>query len=236
MIKEKLFSENSSEVINYDLCIYGHLSVDRVFNDFIETQSLGCMANVWRAFKRISPDTEIGLVPTSIGEALIYADKDTNQRYSNFVPDVKSQIPEIKDTRISHAMYINKLPDTSWIKNLKGIISADVCAGAAVDTSLLEYLDILFISDEDAFADLKTMSKLTKGIVVLHHSKGSNISDGSKEYEFKINDSMYIPKINVLGAGDIFASSFLHGMLLNKSISECQQYAHYKTSELLKCP
>jgi sugar/nucleoside kinase (ribokinase family) len=150
------------------------------------------------------------------------------------VPDLKTQKPIIQESKISHAMYINKLLDVSWLENLKGIISADVCAGPRVDSSLLQHVDYFFIADEDAYADLTTMCKDTKGYVVLHTNKSSVVSDGRYETKHQIDDSMFVQKSNVLGAGDMFASSFLHGLHLGLQIDDIQKYAHETTSKLIK--
>ena len=102
----------------HDITLYGHLTVDRIFDGFEERQTLGAMANMWRTFKQIAPDLDVGLVPTSIGEAMVYIDRQSCTRYSNFVPDLKTNSPIIKETKISHAMYINKLLDIDWLKDL----------------------------------------------------------------------------------------------------------------------
>ena len=218
----------------HDITLYGHLTVDRIFDGFEERQTLGAMANMWRTFKQIAPDLDIGLVPTSIGEAMVYIDRQSCTRYSNFVPDLKTNSPIIKETKISHAMYINKLLDISWLKDLTGIISADVCAGPKVDTSLLQYIDYFFIADEDAYADLSTMCKDTKGHVILHTNKSSIVSDGTAEHSFTIDEDLFVQKSNVLGAGDMFASSFLYGVNQNMPIDQAQIYAHATASELIK--
>ncbi len=217
----------------HDIALYGHLTVDRIFDGFEERQTLGAMANMWRTFKLIAPDLDIGLTPTSIGEAMVYIDRDSSTRYSNFVPDIKTNKPIIKESKISHAMYINKLLDISWLKDLKGIISADVCAGPRVDASLLQHVDYFFIADEDAYADLSTMCKDTKGYVILHTNKSSVVSDGTNETKYKIEENMFVEKSNVLGAGDMFASSFLYALNKNMSIEQIQKYAHETTSRLI---
>tara|TARA_Y100001958_G_C21181387_1_gene511181 strand:+ start:615 stop:1292 length:678 start_codon:yes stop_codon:yes gene_type:complete len=218
----------------HDITLYGHLTVDRIFDGFEEKQTLGAMANMWRTFKLIAPDIDIGLVPTSIGEAMVYLDRDSCTRYSNFVPDIKTNKPIIKQSKISHAMYINKLLDVNWLKDLNGTVSADVCAGPKVDSSLLQYLDYFFVADEDAYADLKTMCKDTKGYVILHTNKSSVVSDGRYENSFKIDEDMFVPKSNVLGAGDMFASSFLYALNLGLPTDQIQKYAHETTSKLIK--
>ena len=162
----------------HDITLYGHMTVDRIFDGFEEKQTLGAMSNMWRTFKHIAPELDVGMCPTSIGEAIVYIDRDSSTRYSNFVPDIKTNTPIIQQSKISHAMYINKLLDVSWLKDLTGVISADVCAGPRVDCSLLQHIDYFFIADEDAYADLKTMCKDTKGYVILHTNKSSVVSDG----------------------------------------------------------
>ena len=131
-------------------------------------------------------------------------------------------------------MYINKLLDIDWLKDLTGIISADVCAGPKVDTSLLQYVDYFFIADEDAYADLSTMCRDTKGHVILHTNKSSIVSDGTTEHSFTIDEDLFVQKSNVLGAGDMFASSFLYGVNQNMPIDQAQIYAHATASELIK--
>jgi len=218
----------------HDITLYGHMTVDRIFDGFEEKQTLGAMANMWRTFKQIAPDIDIGMCPTSIGEAMVYIDRDSSTRYSNFVPDIKTNTPIIQQSKISHAMYINKLLDVSWLKDLPGTVSADVCAGKRVDPALLQYLDYFFIADEDAYADLSTMCKDTKGYIILHTNKSSIVSNGRYETEYQIEDSIFVPKSNVLGAGDMFASSFLYGLHLGLQIEETQKFAHKTTSKLIR--
>ena len=218
----------------HDITLYGHLTVDKIFDGFDAHQTLGAMANMWRTFKQIAPELDVGLCPTSIGEALIYVDRDSSTRYSNAVLDIKTKSPIIKESKISHALYINKLSDVSWLPKLPGIISADVCAGTKVNVDLLQYLDYFFIADEDAFADITTMAKLTKGTVILHTSKSSIVSDGKIEKKYTLDDSLYVPKSNVLGAGDMFASSFLYAIHTNKDVELAMSYAHETTSKLIR--
>ena len=45
---------------------------------------------------------------------------------------------------------------------------------------------------------------------------------------------MFISESNVLGAGDMFASSFLYGIHLGLPIDQTQKYAHETTSKLIK--
>ena len=103
-----------------------------------------------------------------------------------------------------------------------------------MDSKLLQCLDYFFIADEDAYADLSTMCKDTKGHVILHTNKSSVVSDGRYETKYQIDDSMFVPKSNVLGAGDMFASCFLYGLHLGLQIEEIQKFAHETTSNLIR--
>ena len=77
------------------------------------------------------------------------------------------------------------------------------------------------------------MCKDTKGYVILHTNKSSVVSDGKTETSYKINDSLFVEKSNVLGAGDMFASSFLYGLNKKDPIDQIQKYAHEITSKLI---
>ena len=103
-----------------------------------------------------------------------------------------------------------------------------------MDSNLLQHVDYFFIADEDAYADLQTMCKDTKGYVILHTNKSSVISDGRYENSYTIEEDMFVPKSNVLGAGDMFASSFLYGLHLGLPMDQLQKYAHETTSKLIK--
>ena len=98
-----------------DITLYGHLTVDKIFDGFVEKQTLGAMANMWRTWKLIAPDLNVGLVPTSVGEALIYVDRESCTRYSNFVSDIKVNKPIVKESKMSHAGvcsdYVEKFDD-----------------------------------------------------------------------------------------------------------------------------
>ena len=60
------------------------------------------------------------------------------------------------------------------------------------------------------------------------------VSDGRYENKYQIEDNMFVPKSNVLGAGDMFASSFLYGLHLGLQMEEIQKYAHETTSKLIR--
>jgi sugar/nucleoside kinase (ribokinase family) len=139
-------------------------------------------------------------------------------------------LPCIKESKWNHILYVNNLPDTSFIKNINsGIISYDISVGKQIDVELLKYVDYLFISDEDMFTDFDSLCNLTKGWVILHHKTGSISSN--KNNKIVINTEE-IDNVNVLGAGDIYISHFIVNMLRNIQIKNSLQMAHddtYKT-------
>ena len=200
----------------YDISLYGHLTRDIIFEDFDRKDSIGSIANVWSTLVQINPSLKINLQPTSIGQALIYVDKETSIRVSKPQLNLKTKLPDIKESKWNHILYVNNLPDTSFIKNINtGIISYDISVGKQIDVDLLKYVDYLFISDEDMFTDFYSLCNLTKGWVILHHKTGS-ISSNKKE-KIVINTEE-IDNVNVLGAGDIYISNFIINMLKNTQI------------------
>ena len=64
--------------------------------------------------------------------------------------------------------------------------------------------------DFNAGDNIKELGKLTKGWVILHHKAGSVCTDGDKLFETKVS---VIENVNVLGAGDMFAASFINEQL-----------------------
>jgi hypothetical protein len=221
---------------NFDIAIYGHLSYDNIYEGFNYKTSVGCMGNVWNQLKIINPDLKVKLEPTDIGESLILADVEQCKRTSISRLNLKTRYPCIHDARISHVMYINELSDPSFIKDLKGYITADVCNGKPIRTDLeaLKYINLLLISDEDidSSLELTTLINSVKDYVVLHSSTGSTIY--CKNGWQHTSKAEHIPNINVLGAGDKFASYVLTGLDNSRSIDKVIQEAHNKLTEYFK--
>ena len=60
------------------------------------------------------------------------------------------------------------------------------------------------------------------------------ISNGEAEYSWNLSESDIIKNVNVLGAGDIFASCFMYKLLgQDLAISKSIEFAHTKTTEIL---
>ena len=221
---------------SFDVAIYGHLSYDNIFSGFDYKTSIGCMGNVWAQLKTINPNIRVKLEPTDIGESLILTSTEQCKRTSISRLSLKTRTPSVHDSKISHVMYINELSDISFISKLTGFITADVCNGKPLDTTNdnLKHIDLLLLSDEDALINVERLVSAVRGHVLVHHTAGSTIY--SKNNQPKHFKAELVSNINVLGAGDKFASYILAGMLVDKvqSIDKVIQEAHNKLTEYFK--
>ncbi len=220
----------------FDISLYGHLTKDIVINNFSQTFTLGAMANVWECLTSINPTLSINLEPVALGSALILVDEKNSSRVSKpnmnqiLKPDINTDIT----SKWSHILYLNQLPNLGFIKKLPNIskyISADISSGGKIPYEYLKYIDFLFISEEDLNIPLKELCNKTKGWVILHYPNGSTTSNGKKT--IKCNNKI-IKNLNVLGAGDIFASNFINQMLKTTSIKESLELSHALTYKALK--
>jgi len=215
----------------FDIALYGHITLDRIFTNFKETTDIGAMGNVWDALVRLDPSLSISLNPTAFGEALILIDQEKCTRYGKGDLNLKTIKPNIQNSKWHHILYLNQLENPKFISKLKGTISVDVCRGKMANLEYLKYVDYLFISDEDLFMDITELSTKVRGWVILHTPSGSHCYDGKKSFR---TSTEIIKKLNVLGAGDIFAASFISNMLSETSIKNAISNAHKQTSLLLK--
>ena len=215
--------------------LYGHLTVDRILVDFKETPSLGGIANVWSGLVSQGQGLNVSIQPLSIGHALVLVDKENNYRVGRCSFNVKENPASPTDSDWHHISYINQLSDTSFISKLNGIVSADITKEnpeRCVDQ--LGYLDYLFIAKEDLFMDIKELGALVKGHVIMHHPHGSAISDGKTVEEYVLPEELYLSDVNVLGAGDYFASGFIKSMISGSDIKTSVVNSHHIATNLLK--
>jgi hypothetical protein len=220
----------------FDITIYGHLSFDNIYEGFNYKTSVGCMGNVWNQLKIINPDLKVKLEPSEIGESLILADRAQCKRTSISRLSLKTRVPVVHDSKISHIMYINELSDISFIERLKGYITADVCNGKVLDCSLevLNKIDLLFISDEEFYNEGLNVPALASKVksILVHTPNGSILHKGGRMFVF---EAEHVPNVNVLGAGDKLAAYILAGLLeenveLPKVIQDC----HNKLTHFFK--
>ena len=218
-----------------DVALYGHLTIDTIVDGNSEKKTLGSMANVWKALLELDPTLDVGLSPIDVGQALIYIDKLAAQRYSKVNLSLVQHQAKIYSSKINHLIYLNEMTRHDFIPALDGIITADICPGKPVNKDLLQNVDYLFISDEDIDGSLSEYTEATKGWVILHSSSGSIVSNGDTEFFYKLPEEMMLKNVNVLGAGDIFASCFLHKLLQNeRDIHNWIEFAHLKTTEIIR--
>lgn len=218
-----------------DISLYGHLTIDTILDGHKEKKSLGSMANVWKALLELDPTLDLGLSPIDVGQALIYVDKPAAQRYSKVNLSLVQHQAKIFESKIHHLIYLNEMTKHDFIPALDGIITADICPGKSVNKELLKYIDYLFISDEDIDGSLSEYTEATKGWVVLHSASGSVVSNGKDEFFFRLPEELMLKGVNVLGAGDTFASCFLYKLLRNEGdIHNWIEFAHFKTTEIIR--
>ena len=215
--------------------LYGHLTVDRILVDFKETPSLGGIANVWSGLVSQGQGLNVSIQPLSIGHALVLVDKENNYRVGRCSFNVKENPASPTDDDWHHISYINQLSDTSFVSQLNGIVSADITKEnpeRCVDQ--LKYFDYLFIAKEDLFMDIKELGSLVKGHVIMHPPHGSVISDGNTVEEYVLPEELYLSDVNVLGAGDYFASGFIKSMISGSDIKTSVVNSHHIATNLLK--
>tara|TARA_Y100000310_G_scaffold180954_1_gene180893 strand:- start:3304 stop:3987 length:684 start_codon:yes stop_codon:yes gene_type:complete len=217
---------------DYDISLYGHLVNDLVFEDFDRYQAVGGMGNVWNTLIQINSGLRINLQPTSIGNALILIDKLKLEKVVSAKLNLKTQNPVIYSSRCHHIMYLNRLDDISFIDNIKtGFISADITDNGSVDYDILKKIDYLFISKRNLWMDLDELSKIVKGWVILHYPTGSYTTNGVDSFEISLTP---LRNLNILGAGDIFASNFLYKKMYEEDIKKCVTFSHNNTTKILK--
>ena len=218
-----------------DIALYGHLTIDTITDGDTEKKTLGSMANVWKALLELDATLDVGLSPIDVGQALIYIDKPAAQRYSKVNLSLVQHQVKMMSSKVSHLIYLNELTRHDFIPALDGIITADICPGKPVNKDLLKYVDYLFISDEDIQGSLSEYTDATKGWVILHSASGSVVSNGEDEFFYKLPEDLMLKGVNVLGAGDIFASCFLYKLLQEGGdIHTWIDFAHLTTTQILK--
>lgn len=193
----------------------------------------------------------------STSQAVIISDLENSERTSfvhwGVCSTMKHFEPE-EDCDWAHFLYLDALenitPDHLKEFQEKGIIvSADLCKNNLTleekekITSLLPYVDYLIISNIEAFAILQDEHKSTitqsreigekvKRWVIIHSPDGSLSSDGTTTM-YQGHEEFTGP-INVLGAGDHFAATFIYNMIKGETLGESISEAHIQTAKYLK--
>jgi hypothetical protein len=217
----------------FDITLYGHLTNDTIIDGDKETMSLGGLYNCWRTFNELDRNLQVGLMPTVVGTAEITIDRKTSTRTSKANLNETYLQTEIKPSRISHVLYLNELEDTSFLPNLRGIVSADLCKGRELNYDLLKYVDYLFVSDDEH--DVQKLKDYSEGgLVISHTPRGSIIFSGNLVQPYLMHRTHMVEEANVLGAGDMFASCFLYAIHKKWSLHGAIEFAHITTADLIR--
>jgi sugar/nucleoside kinase (ribokinase family) len=82
--------------------------------------------------------------------------------------------------------------------------------------------------------DILELGKMVRGYVIMHHPHGSSISDGNTIEDYVTPEELFLSDINVLGAGDYFASGVIRSMITGNELQESVVKAHHIATNLLK--
>lgn len=216
----------------FDITLYGHLTNDTIIDGDTETMSLGGLYNCWRTFTELDKNLQIGLMPTVVGSAEITIDRKTCTRTSKANLNETYLQTEIKPSKISHVLYLNELEDTSFLPDLKGIVSADLCKGRELDYNLLQYVDFLFVSQDEH--DVQKLRDKAHGLIISHAPTGSVVFANNLMQPYMMHRTHMVEEANVLGAGDMFASCFLYAIHKKWSLHGAIEFAHITTADLIR--
>jgi len=163
-------------------------------------------------------------------------------------------------TKWTHLMYLDTLDNITGkdIERLSenSIVSADLCLGRHTEYQkkkiykYLENIDYLILSDVEAVSITQTikngvwrnycveeaatiLGSIVRRAVIIHSPHGSTTYQDGELQNF---NGQYInnKNLNVLGAGDIFAASFIKKMLDERDLHSSIKFAHEHTTEILK--
>lgn len=200
--------------MSFDIAIYGHLTIDTLFDD-IKKYEFGGIANVWRALKEMGSDFILDINPVHYGEALIYIDKENAKRYSDAKLNIKTFNPVVEKSKLSIILYLNELENTNFINSLSSYNIADTCKGKPLQENYLNKIDLLVSSDED-ISSYKLVPESFQGITLIHNEFGSELFLDDLYFKFELDNDFKLKNINVLGAGDIFITYLAVMILKNK--------------------
>jgi sugar/nucleoside kinase (ribokinase family) len=191
---------------------------------------------------------------TKTSEAVIITDISKNNRTSIVSWGACSKMEKLKNmnAKWDHVLYLDKLPKLNSFHDHKGsIISTDICGSVHSERDkvrifkMLPCIDYFFASEEEAqsltststaLEATKKLGKLLKGHAIIHSPRGSLVSDSAGDIlEFKCETIIDSP-VDVLGAGDHFASSFIAHRLKNKelSIDKSVEFAHQSATSFVQ--
>jgi len=215
-----------------DIALYGNLTIDTVIKDMEVYKNIGSIGNVWDSLIKIDDTKLIRIEPIEIGEALVFVDIVTGTKVSKPNLQLHYRKPTVATANWHHVAYINRIRDLKFLSDIKqGIVSADIAGNTKFSFDSLQYVDYLFVADDEC-KYLTEFIRYVKKAVIVHSKTGSTTHLWSGEVlQHKTTE---LANINVLGAGDHFASAFMVSMLDGNDLNTSLTNAHVHTFNFLK--
>jgi hypothetical protein len=215
-----------------DISLYGNLTIDTIIKNTEIYKSIGSMGNVWDALVKLDGTKSINLEPIEYGEALVFVDTNTGVKVSKPNLQIHYRKPNVCAAKWHHITYVNRLRNLDFLSEIHGgIVSADVAGNTKFSFNNLQYVDYLFVADDEC-KYLSEFIKYVKIAVIVHGKAGSMTYIRSADSLHHITTEL--SNVNVLGAGDYFASAFIVSMLDGNDLDTSLTKAHIHTFNFLK--
>jgi sugar/nucleoside kinase (ribokinase family) len=206
---------------------FGSLFKNDLEKNHISTILLSSNTDTGRALTFISPDSERTFA-TYLGAAVeLNADDLKTEYFEGY------SILHLEGYLIFNNELVKKAVELAKSKGLK--ISLDLASYNVVDANkeflhklIKDSIDIVFANEEESKSltgegpekALDIISQLCDIAVVKVGSKGSMVKAGEKIYKV---DAIKATAIDTTGAGDLFASGFLHGYCKGWTLDKCAE-------------
>lgn len=206
---------------------FGSLFQNDLEKNHINTILLSSNTDTGRALTFISPDSERTFA-TYLGAAIELNASDLSAEYFEGY-----SILHLEGYLVSNHELVLSAVALAKSKGLK--ISLDLASYNVVDANkdfllklIKESIDIVFANEEESKSltgqspenSLDFISKICEIAVVKIGSKGSMVKTGDKTYKVS---AIQANAIDTTGAGDLFASGFLHGYCKGWALDKCAE-------------
>lgn len=191
----------------------------------IEPFMLKSATDTGRAIALISPDSERTFA-TYLGAAIELSDSDLKiEQFNNY------KILHIEGYLVQNHALMLKAAELAKANNMK--ISIDMASFNVVEDNLeflknyvKNYVDIIFANEEESKAftgkepedSLNELAEQCEIAVVKIGSKGSLVKSKGQIYRI---DPIHVNPVDTTGAGDLFASGFLYGLVNDMPLEKC---------------
>jgi dTDP-glucose pyrophosphorylase len=223
--------------------IFGHFFIDTINDRKNQKSQFGGIMNNYRYIKSRIPETNLNTY--SLCESYIYIDKITSDYINESFFNLNIYDNNKNNNYWLHMAYINnfqlKCDELYEIFKKNIIISADTCGGTNkhnFSKVYLEICDYIFFSSKD-FKNYNLDLCFLRGYIIVHNKYETCIYNKTGLIKTIKYNTPVLENINTLGAGDIFASSFIINMIgknINNiySITDAIIKSHIDTIEYLK--